>query len=125
MAEPIAARGLGWSLRVLAGPATRPQGVVRSCAGCYPPAMARPRLPDLTHLDRPGTEIAVRATPRARRPGIAESQQGVAVAVTEPPEDGRANAAVRDALAAALGVAKSRLTLVRGAASRDKVFRLD
>lgn len=87
--------------------------------------MARPKPPDLSHLARPGAEIAVRATPRARRPSIIETPQGLAVSVTEPPEDGRANSAVRDALAAALGVAKTRLTLIRGAAARDKVFRLD
>ena len=87
--------------------------------------MARPKPPDLSHLAVPGAEIAVRATPRARRPGISEAPQGVAVYVTEPPEDGRANVAIRDALAAALGVAKSRLTLIRGASSRDKIFRLD
>lgn len=73
----------------------------------------------------PGAEVAVRATPRARRPEVTETPQGVRIAVTEPAEDGRANAAVREALAAALGVAKTRLTLIRGATSRDKVFRLD
>jgi uncharacterized protein YggU (UPF0235/DUF167 family) len=41
------------------------------------------------------------------------------------PEDGRANKAVSELLAEALGVAKTRLTLVRGATSREKVFRLD
>jgi len=44
---------------------------------------------------------------------------------TAAPEDGRANAAVAEQLARALGVAKTRLTLLRGATSRDKVFRLD
>jgi uncharacterized protein YggU (UPF0235/DUF167 family) len=87
--------------------------------------MPRPGPPDLSHLARPGAEFAVRATPRARRPGVTETPQGLCFAVTEPPEDGRANAAIRDALAAALGVAKTRLTLIRGGASRDKVFRLD
>jgi uncharacterized protein YggU (UPF0235/DUF167 family) len=87
--------------------------------------VARPGPPDLSHLARPGAEFAVRATPGARHPRLAETPRGLDVAVTEPPEDGRANAAVRDALAAALGVAKTRLTLVRGATSRDKLFRLD
>lgn len=45
--------------------------------------------------------------------------------VTAAPEDGRANAAVAAALAYALGVAKSRLVLVRGQTSRDKLFRLE
>lgn len=46
------------------------------------------------------------------------------VQTTTAPEDGRATTAVAQALAHGLGVAKSRLVLVRGAAPRDKVFRL-
>ena len=45
--------------------------------------------------------------------------------VTETPEAGKATEAARAALAKALGVAKTRLTLLRGATSRDKLFRLD
>ena len=87
--------------------------------------MAPVPLPEPGHLAQPGAELAVRATPRSRRPGVTVTPRGLAIALTEPAEDGRANAAVRAALAAALGVAPSRLTLVRGAASRDKRFRLD
>jgi len=39
------------------------------------------------------------------------------------PEDGKATAAVVKLLSKATGVPKSRLTLLRGAASRDKLFR--
>jgi uncharacterized protein len=49
----------------------------------------------------------------------------IRISVTAPPEDGRATEAARAALAEALGVAKTRLTLVRGTKSRDKLFRLD
>ena len=49
----------------------------------------------------------------------------IRVTVTVVPEDGKANAAVIKLLAKALGVAKSRLVLVRGATSRDKLFRID
>lgn len=72
-----------------------------------------------------GAEFALRVTPRARREEITRDAGGLRVAVFAPPEDGKANAAVQALLANALGVAKSRLTLVRGATSRDKVFRLD
>ena len=41
------------------------------------------------------------------------------------PEGGKANAAVQKLLAKALGIAKSRLVLVRGATARDKVFRVE
>jgi uncharacterized protein YggU (UPF0235/DUF167 family) len=71
-----------------------------------------------------GAEFHCRVTPRARRHSITD-EGGIKVCVTDPPEDGRANAAVAQALAHALGVAKTRLTLLRGATSRDKVFRLD
>jgi uncharacterized protein YggU (UPF0235/DUF167 family) len=55
-----------------------------------------------------------------------ESVDGqIRIGVTETPENGKATEAARAALAKALGVAKTRLTLVRGATSRDKVFRLD
>lgn len=73
---------------------------------------------------RPGDEIAVRVTPRASRERVEPEGAGFRVYVTVPPEDGKANAAVQAALAKHLGVAKSRLDLIRGAKSRDKVFRL-
>jgi uncharacterized protein YggU (UPF0235/DUF167 family) len=72
-----------------------------------------------------GAEFCCRVTPRAWREGVTDESGVIKVAVTAPPEDGRANAAVAEALAHALGVAKTRLTLLRGATSRDKVFRLD
>lgn len=86
--------------------------------------------PDLSHLARPGGCLTVRVTPRARRNAVLAPQDGTGettlrVLVTTPPEDGKANRAVRKLLAAALGVAPSRLTLVRGATGRDKRFQLD
>ena len=72
-----------------------------------------------------GAEFAVKVTPRARRSAISRDGAVIRIAVTTAPEDGKATAAVIEALAHALGVAKTRLVLLRGAASRDKVFRLD
>ncbi len=80
---------------------------------------------DLTHLAQPGTKIAVRVTPKASRNAVVMGEAGLRVLVTVVPEDGKANAAVVKLLAKALGVAKTRLVLIRGASSRDKVFRLD
>ena len=82
-------------------------------------------MTDLSHLAVSGTEIALRVTPKASRNAIVAGEEGLRVYVTVVPEDGKANAAVVKLLAKALGVAKSRLVLVRGATSRDKVFRLD
>ena len=64
-------------------------------------------------------------TPRASRNQLTFGEGQLRVQVTAVPEDGRANKAVVELLAEALGVAKSRLTLIRGATARDKVFRLD
>lgn len=80
--------------------------------------------PDLSPLAITGHDIAVRVTPKASRNRITEEDGAIRVYVTVVPEDGKANAAVQKLLAKHLGIAKSRLTLVRGATSRDKVFRV-
>ena len=82
-------------------------------------------MDDLTHLARPGAEIALRVTPKASRNEIRATEDGLRAYVTVVPEGGKANAAVQKLLARALGVAKTRLTLIRGETARDKVFRLD
>lgn len=74
----------------------------------------------------PGATFAVRVTPNAARDSVSVEPDGtLKIAVTATPEGGKANAAVTTALARALGVAKTRLTLLRGATGRDKLFRLD
>lgn len=89
--------------------------------------MARdPDLPDLSDLALPGAVIALRVTPRAARDGLERGADGaIRLRTTAPPAEGRANDAARRLLAQALGVAPSRLVLVRGASARDKAFRLD
>jgi len=82
-------------------------------------------MTDLSRLAQPGTTFAIRVTPNARRAGVDLVEGKIRVAVTETPEAGKATEAARVALARALGVAKTRLVLIRGATSRDKVFRLD
>ena len=73
----------------------------------------------------PGQEFAVRVTPKASRNAIKVEDDIIRIYVTTVPEDGKANDAVVKLLAKSMGVAKSRLTLIRGATSRDKIFRLD
>ena len=82
-------------------------------------------MTDLTHLARPGTEIAVRVTPKASRSAIELREGAIRAYVTTVPEDGKATESVRRLLAEALGIAKTRLTLRRGAAARDKVFLIE
>ena len=67
----------------------------------------------------------MRVTPRAGRNALTEEDGQLRAQVTAVPEDGRANRAVQALLAEALGVARTRLSLIRGATSRDKLFRLD
>lgn len=64
--------------------------------------------------------------PSARRPGLgALAPDGaLRVAVTDPPEDGRANRAVCAMVAKALGVAPSAIEVTRGASARLKTLRI-
>lgn len=87
--------------------------------------MARRDIEDLSSLATPGAMFDLRVTPNARRNALARDGDRIIARVTTVPEAGRANAAVTELLARALGVAKTRLSLVRGATSRDKRFRLD
>jgi uncharacterized protein (TIGR00251 family) len=70
--------------------------------------------------------LHVHVTPKASRDEIAERRGGeLRLKVTAPPEDGKANEAVRKLLAKRLGVAKSSVTVVSGASSRHKVIEID
>lgn len=81
-------------------------------------------IPDLSHLAQPGARIALRVTPKASRNRIVLEGDALRVYVTCIPEDGKANAAVQKLLAKALGLPKSRLTLIQGNSARDKVFEV-
>jgi uncharacterized protein (TIGR00251 family) len=73
--------------------------------------------------------LSVRVKPRASRDQVLGVKDGrLEVAVTEPPEGGKANEAVCRLLADALGVARSRVQVRRGQKARQKqveVFGLD
>jgi uncharacterized protein (TIGR00251 family) len=70
-----------------------------------------------------GVILPVRAQPGARKAGVQGEQNGaLKVAVTAPPEDGKANQALVEALRKALGVKRSQVELVGGRTSRDKRF---
>lgn len=94
------------------------------------PKMARPRadFPPADAIralaDGEG-RLALRVTPGARVESVELGDGRVVVKVRVKPEDGKANAAVLDLLADALGIATSRLRLLRGATGRDKLVQLD
>ncbi len=70
-----------------------------------------------------GCVLSVRAQPGARKAGILGEHNGaLKVAVTAPPEDGRANQALEAALAEALGLKRAMVELIGGPTSRDKRF---
>ena len=71
-------------------------------------------------------EVAIRLQPRARRNEVVGMRAAaLLIRVTAPPVDGRANAALCRLIATAAGVGPSRVTVVRGLASRDKVVRVE
>jgi uncharacterized protein (TIGR00251 family) len=73
-----------------------------------------------------GVELRVRLTPRAARSAVELRDDGtLAVRVGAPPVDGQANAAAIKVVAKALGVAPSRVRLIRGERSREKTLRVD
>jgi uncharacterized protein (TIGR00251 family) len=70
-----------------------------------------------------GCILPVRAQPGARRSGVVGEQAGaLKVAVTAPPEDGRANQALLEVLRDALHLKRSQEELIGGETSRDKRF---
>ncbi|WP_159979815.1 MULTISPECIES: DUF167 domain-containing protein [unclassified Novosphingobium] len=91
--------------------------------------MARPKaeLPSADALrvliDEEG-RLALRVTPGAKVESLEIADGRLLVKVRAKPEDGKANEAVRDLLARALGLAPSRLELLRGATSREKQFSI-
>ncbi len=85
----------------------------------FPPAEAIRALADAEG------RLALRVTPGARVEGIELGEGALLIKVRVKPQDGKANDAVLALLAAALGVATSRLRMLRGATGRDKLVQLD
>ncbi len=72
-----------------------------------------------------GCLLRLRVIPRAKATRIDGLQaDALKVRVAAPPTGGKANAAVLDLIAGALGVRPRDLTLVSGARGRDKTLRI-
>ena len=84
----------------------------------FPPAEAIRALADSEG------RLALRVSPGARSEGIELGEGRVLVKVRAKPQDGAANEAVLKLLGNALGVAASRLQMLRGATGRDKLVQL-
>jgi len=69
-------------------------------------------------------QLNVRVQPKAKRNVIEVYDDRVVVRVTAAPEGGKANDAVVTLLAKKLGLAKGRITVVRGHKARDKQLEI-
>jgi uncharacterized protein (TIGR00251 family) len=79
---------------------------------------------------RDGLRVAIRLMPRARADRLvgivaaAEGEHAIKASVTAPPQGGRANVALLQLLARAWGLRRGELSIVAGAASRNKTVHV-
>jgi uncharacterized protein len=76
-----------------------------------------------------GVSVSVKVQPKSRRPGVQGRGPGAGgerlrIGVAEPADAGRANRAACAMLAGALEVPASAVSVLAGAASREKVLRV-
>jgi uncharacterized protein len=78
-------------------------------------------------LENVVARIEVRVTPRAARTAIAgfDAEGRLLVRLSAPPVEGKANAALFELLANALGISKRRLTLKGGERGRVKMIEVE
>lgn len=71
--------------------------------------------------------LSVKVQPRANRDEIVgpHGDESLKVRITAPPVDGKANQHLIRFMAKAFGVAKSRVTLLRGETGRDKQLAIE
>ena len=81
------------------------------------------RLP-VIRQDGPDVLLAVHVRPRASRNQVIWGADRVTLRLTAPPVEGAANAACCGFLAELLDLPKSRLRVIRGQASREKLLRI-
>ncbi len=91
--------------------------------------MAKPRADypaagEIRALADSAGRLAVRVTPGAREDALTIDGGKLFARVRAVPDSGKANAAVLAVVAKALGVAPSRLELLRGGTSREKLVAI-
>lgn len=80
----------------------------------------------MARVPRGDAQIEVRLRPRGKGDELLGMEDGVLRArVSAPPVDGKANKALCRLIAKRVGVAPSRVSVVRGEKSRDKVVRVE
>ena len=69
--------------------------------------------------------IFIKARPNSKKDMVKKiGESNFIVSVTEPPIDGRANEAIAKALARHFGIISSRVSLVSGFSSKQKIFEI-
>ncbi len=85
------------------------------------PDSSKPDLNEVVQQQRDGVLLRVYVQPKARKEQIVGLHgDRLKVAVTEPPDKGKANEAVVHLIAASVGTAPSNVSLIRGQTSRQK-----
>jgi uncharacterized protein YggU (UPF0235/DUF167 family) len=86
---------------------------------------AFPPAAEIRALVTSESKLAVRVTPGARSESLEIADGRLLAKVRAKPQDGKANLAVLALVASALGVAPSKLELLRGATSREKLLQIE
>jgi hypothetical protein len=74
----------------------------------------------------PDAHLSIRLKPRAGSDAIVAERNGVLhVSVSAPPVEGQANAALCKLIAKRAGIARRRVSVIRGEHSREKVVRVE
>jgi uncharacterized protein (TIGR00251 family) len=75
--------------------------------------------------DGPSATVSIRVVPRSTKEGVAGFEGGVVkIRLNAPPVEGKANEALVRFLSKAVGVPRSRITLVTGERGRSKIVRV-
>ncbi len=69
--------------------------------------------------------VRVRVIPRAKNEGIVEENGTLVIRVRDPPEKGKANKRVIELVARYFNVPKSKVEIVKGHTSREKVLKVE
>ena len=70
--------------------------------------------------------IKVKAKPRSKKEGVKEiAKNYFEVRVNQPPEKGRANERIVELLAEYFDIPKSKVRLIKGETSKEKVFEIE
>ncbi len=69
--------------------------------------------------------LKVRVIPKSKREGVEKEGDLLVVKVRDPPVSGRANRRLIEVLSDYLGIPKSKIEIVKGLKSREKIIKVD